>query len=231
MYERGNAAKQFIFTRLEGHVKDKGCRILDVACGDGRLWSSFLDAHPATSVLGIDTNEQAIKRGKEQYTRSQLELRLLDAQKPLKEKEFDVVVALSAVEHIVDRSGFLHTVWDALRSGGYAYLNYDVGHFRSRDIKERIMVPVSQLLALLGIEGPYMKKVDDKKIIAQAKEQGFIVEGVQKHNLYPLKGFFRGATDEALAAWMDFEEKLNGLYDAQTLDKIMWSTTLLLKKP
>lgn len=230
IYERGNAAKQAIFLQLAQGLGQESQRILDLACGDGHLWKVFLEAHPQVSVVGLDTDAQAIARGKTQ-TQPRLDLRVFDAQRTFEGQLFDAVVAFSAIEHVVDRPAFLRTVWQALKPGGRAYLNYDVGHFRSRDLKERLMVPVSQLLAMIGMEGAYMKQVDDALFLQQARAQGFMLEGVQKYNLHPLKGFFRGATPEMVEAWIEFEQRLNTLFSAEQLDRVMWSTTVILKKP
>lgn len=230
IYERGNAAKQAIFFQLAQGLGQGPQRILDLACGDGHLWKVFLQTHPQVSVVGLDSDAQAIQRGKERgHTR--LDLQVFDAQQQFEVQVFDAVVAFSAIEHVVDRPAFLRTVWTALKPGGYAYLNYDVGHFRSHNLKERVMVPISQLLALVGIEGPYMKRVDDALFLEQARTQGFYLKGVQKHNLHPLKGFFRGATDEGVEAWVAFEQRMNALFPPEQLDRIMWSTTVILKKP
>ncbi len=227
IYERGNAAKQWILEELDRRFASKQARILDLGCGDGSKWPTFLSAHPSIHVIGIDIDRAAIERGAKH---AQLELRVLDAQKPLQET-FDAVIAFSAIEHVVDRVAFLKTVWSALAPGGVAYLNYDDGHFRSSDWKERLMVPVSQLLARVGIEGPYMKHVDDATFRRQAEAQGFRVVALRKHNLHPLKGFMRGASDEIIRAWVDFEEKLGTLYTPEQLDRVMWSSTLVLEKP
>jgi cyclopropane fatty-acyl-phospholipid synthase-like methyltransferase len=158
-------------------------------------------------------------------------LRVFDAQHPLDTTTFDAVVAMSAIEHVVDRVAFLKTVWSALKPGGIALLNYDAGHFRSHDWKERLLVPFSQFLAMLGYEKPYMKKVDDRVFQGQAAAIGFHVTGVRKHNLHPLKGLMRGADDELLKAWFALEEKLGQVYTPEQLDRAMWSTTVILQKP
>lgn len=230
IYERGNAAKQAIFLQLAQGLGQESQRILDLACGDGHLWKVFLDTHPQVSVVGLDTDAEAIARGKIE-AQPRLDLRVFDAQRTFEGQLFDAVVAFSAIEHVVDRPAFLRTVWQALKPGGRAYLNYDVGHFRSRDLKERLMVPVSQLLAMVGMEGTYMKRVDDALFLRQARAQGFMLEGVQKYNLHPLKGFFRGATHEMVEVWLEFEQRLNTLFSAEQLDRVMWSTTVILKKP
>lgn len=231
IYEPGNAAKQWMLEELDRQHGQSSVRILDLACGSGRIWQRFVETHPNVRIVGVDTDASAIEKGKKMYEgKPQMELRLFDAQLPLEESLFDVVVAMSAIEHVVDRPAFLKTTWSALKSGGVAYLNYDVGHFRSHDFKERLMVPISQLMAVFGKEGPYMKRVDDGLFRSQAEKQGFLVTATRKHNLHPLKGFMRGASEEALSAWFAFEEALNAQFTPEQLDRIMWSTTLILQK-
>ncbi|MEK7655963.1 MAG: class I SAM-dependent methyltransferase [Patescibacteria group bacterium] len=244
IYERGNAAKQWIFEELDRKFGQSSVRVLDLACGDAKKWKSYIAAHSSTRVIGIDTDANAIERGKSLFAGvSQIELRVFDAQNFIKiatsqlpprndrEELFDAVVAMSAIEHVVDRPAFLKTTWDALRSGGIAYLNYDAGHFRSHDIKERLMVPISQMLAVFGFEGPYMKKVDDGAFRTQAEALGFKVTGMKKYNAQKLKGLMRGAPDDILNDWFAFEDSLNARFTPEKLDDYMLSTTLILEKP
>lgn len=231
IYERGNAAKQWMLAELDRRFGDRVFRVLDLAGGSGRIWETFLKSHPNVKVIVVDTDAIAIAKGKEMYgANSQIELRVADAQHPI-EGSFDVVTAMSAIEHVVDRPAFLKTVWSALSSGGVSFLNYDVGHFRSHNIKERLMVPVSQLLALFKVEGPYMKKVDDALFRRQAESVGFKIEKTTKHNMHPLKGFMRGANDSSLEAWFAFEDVMNVQFTPEKLDGVMWSTTLIVTKP
>jgi ubiquinone/menaquinone biosynthesis C-methylase UbiE len=231
IYERGNAAKQWMLADLDRRFGDRSVRVLDLAGGSGRIWQTFLASHPNLKVVVIDTDEHAIARGKRMYEgNAQMELRVFDAQHPV-DATFDVVTAMSAIEHVVDRPAFLKTAWSSLSNGGIAYMNYDVGHFRSSDVKERIMVPVSQLLARFGIEGPYMKKVDDALFRSQAEEQGFTILSMMKHNLGSLKGCMRNATDEQLALWFEMEDRMNAAFSPERLDAVMFSTTLVLQKP
>ncbi len=255
IYERGNSAKQEILEALEqrfgGTAPIQTPRILDLACGDGSKWKAFSLSHPHWSIVGMDTDARAIARGKKSLGGiANVELVVADAQGERHEgtearwhedsdvpsglrnlAPFDAVVAMSAIEHVVDRAAFLKTTWDALKPGGIAFLNYDVGHFRSWNPKERIMVPLSQILALFGMEQFYMKRVKDRRFLELAKAQGFRHLRTTKHNLHPLKGFMRGATDEQLRAWFAFENSMNHLYTPDDLDRVMWSTTVILEKP
>ncbi|MBI4138640.1 class I SAM-dependent methyltransferase [Candidatus Uhrbacteria bacterium] len=231
IYVRNNAAKQWILEELDHRFMDGAVRILDLGCGDAGEWAAFLPTHPETRVVGIDTDARVIARGRASFhAEPRIDLRVFDAQERLTET-FDVVVAMSAIEHVVDRPAFLRTTWSALRSGGTAYLNYDVGHFRSRDVKERIMVPVSQMLAMVGIEGPYMKRVHDAAFRKQAETVGFRVLTTKKHNLAAMKKIMKGAEEPAILEWFAFERKLNDLFPPERLDPVMLSTTLVVQKP
>ncbi|MBU1032509.1 MAG: class I SAM-dependent methyltransferase [Patescibacteria group bacterium] len=230
LFEKGNAAKQWMLEELDRRYGKAPARILDLACGNGRIWERFLKTHPNIRVTGIDSDERAILQGKTSYQgNTQINLQHFDAQK-LIDGVYDSVMAMSAIEHVVDHPAFLRTVWNALSSGGVAYLNYDSGHFRSNNVKERLMVPISQLLALFGAQGSYMKRVDDKLFCDQIRKQGFNITDIKKHNLYPLKGFMRAAEEEAVKTWYEFENKLNQMYLPEELEKVMWSTTVVVKK-
>jgi cyclopropane fatty-acyl-phospholipid synthase-like methyltransferase len=232
IYERGNAAKQWIMSELDRLFGQASATVLDMGCGDAGKWRTFISTHPNMRIVGIDTDARAISRGKKAYEGvMNIDLRKLDAQHPLEHVSFDVVVAMSVIEHVVDRPAFLKTVWSALKPGGIAFLNYDVGHFRSPNVKERLMVPLSQLLAKAGIEGPYMKKVDDVLFSSQARAAGFRIHGFRKHNVSSLKGLMRGATDGAVESWFDFEERIAAQMSPEKLDSAMLSTTLILEKP
>lgn len=231
LYSKNNAAKQWILEQLSARFTNRSAKILDLACGSAWIWKNFVDQHPLIQIVGADTDAVAITKGKGAYqNESRVELRVADAQRPLEEGAYDAVIALSAIEHVVDRKAFLETVFRALTPGGVAFLNYDDGHFRSTNWKERVMVPVSQLLAMVGIEGPYMKRVDDVEFQKMAQEVGFRVVGLRSHNIAPLKGLFKDADDESVATWYAFEELLGAQLPAERLRQYAYSATLVLEK-
>lgn len=187
--------------------------------------------HQHARVVGVDFDKRAINEGKKHYqNHPRIELRVGDAQRPVEADVYDAVIALSAIEHVVDHVKFLATVHRALKKGGVAYLNYDAGHFRSKKWRERIMVPISQWLAKAGYEGSYMKQVNDKEFCALAVRVGFRMLTLRKHNLAPLKGLLRGAPPEAVDAWYTLEERLGDVMTPESLDKVMYSTTVVLEK-
>jgi 2-polyprenyl-3-methyl-5-hydroxy-6-metoxy-1,4-benzoquinol methylase len=232
LYSSNNTAKQWILEQLSNRFGDREVNILDLACGTGWIWEPFLMKHPNVKIVGIDFDIQAIESGKMHYQQSsRIELRIGDAQKPIEAESYDVVVALSAIEHVVNRKAFLETVYRALKPGGVAYLNYDIGHFRSTNIKERIMVPISQILAAFGFEQWYMKPVDDAAFQRSAEAIGFTRLDLRKHNIIVLKDMLKGASAEAIETWYAFEERLGTMMKPEKLDEAMFSTTIVLQKP
>ena len=89
-------------------VKNK--RVLDLACGEG--YGSYLLAKTATSVMGIDIDETAIKHARNKYIKRNLEFRVgsitdipIDG-----ERLFDVAICFEALEHIEDHQKLLSEV-------------------------------------------------------------------------------------------------------------------------
>jgi|GEM_PF-1888764 len=232
IYSPGNAAKQWIFEELDAHFKHQGGMIFDLCCGTGQLWKSFLETHPGVRYQGIDFDNAAIQKAQHHFQPVGDRVTFLAGDAQAKHSiQADIATAFSAIEHVLDRKAFLQTVFDSLVPGGKAYLNYDAGHFRSHDIKERVMVPVSQLLAYFGYEQSYMKKVDDRLFRQQAQAIGFQIIETRKHNMSGLKRFMRGKNLEAVQAWYTFEERMGKLYSPEDLDVAFLSTTLVLRKP
>lgn len=233
LYSRNNPAKQWMLEEIERIATDRSLRVCDLGCGAGSVWPDFLRDHPHIAYVGLDTDAKEIERAKKNFTGCpNAAVLVADAQRFTEESgRFDIVTAFSALEHVVDLDAFIATTLGLLRSGGTALLNYDAGHFRSHDLKERLMVPVSQMLAKIGFEGPYMKEVDDAKLAAIVSAKGGTVEKMMKHNFHPLKSLFKGANDETINDWFAFESRLNEHVPKDRLHQLMWSTTLVMKKP
>ncbi len=223
-------AKQWIFESLDPFFPGP-FRLLDLACGDCSPWILYLQHHPQCHYLGFDYNKKSLKKAQKllaQIPNAKAEYG--DAQRLAQLEPVDAVTAFSALEHVVDREAFCRTAYQALKPGGIAFLNYDIGHFRSSDIKERLMVPISQGLAKFGIEGPYMKEVNDTNLLKLFQKLGFEVIETRKHNIASLKGEMKQKPDPVLQEWYQFETRLNQLLPLEALHTMMLSTTHLLKK-
>jgi len=86
---------QGVETRVINDLMDfDGLRVLEVGCGDGRLTWRYADR--ASSVLGVDVNEEKIeaaKRATPDHLRSKVRFEVMDVTRtPLPADSFDAAV-------------------------------------------------------------------------------------------------------------------------------------------
>jgi 2-polyprenyl-3-methyl-5-hydroxy-6-metoxy-1,4-benzoquinol methylase len=122
----GSQPSEFALRRrfLLEHVST-GERVLDVGCGEGWFTSELLRA--GARVVGIDVAEEPLRRARrsEIDQRSELDLRLCDADGPwpVDDAGFDAVWAGETIEHVADTAGWLSEVRRVLRPGGRLLLS------------------------------------------------------------------------------------------------------------
>jgi len=75
----------------------KGDRILDIGCGNGRLYQLFEDL--STSFTGIDISENLITIAKEKYPDARFEVSDMRAL-PFDDARFDIAYSIAAVHHL-----------------------------------------------------------------------------------------------------------------------------------
>ena len=79
----------------------RGMRVLDIACGEG--YGSALLAETATTVIGVDMDEESIAHARCTYVRSNVRFLRGDAVAiPLGNASIDVVVSFETIEHLTD---------------------------------------------------------------------------------------------------------------------------------
>jgi 2-polyprenyl-3-methyl-5-hydroxy-6-metoxy-1,4-benzoquinol methylase len=88
-------------------------RVMDIGCGIGAVASDV--AQVAKHVVGMDFNVTSIKTARERFHRDNLEFRMGDALETLPEEKFNVVILSNVLEHLPDRSHFLHRVQKTLQ--------------------------------------------------------------------------------------------------------------------
>lgn len=95
----------------------KGKKILDVASGEG--YGSYILSKYATSVVGVDISQDAVKHASDKYKNNNLSYVLGSADAlPLNANEFDVVVSFETIEHLIDHQAMLSEIKRVLKPGG-----------------------------------------------------------------------------------------------------------------
>lgn len=97
----------------------KGKRVLDLACGSGYGSNMLLEAG-AASVVGIDISPEAIERARAQYSTSNLEYQVGNAEDlaGVQTASFDTVVSFETIEHLPHDRKYLDEVKRVLKKGG-----------------------------------------------------------------------------------------------------------------
>jgi ubiquinone/menaquinone biosynthesis C-methylase UbiE len=107
----------------------EGKRVLDYACGLGK-WSVHL-AQLSARVSGFDLSGVAIEHAQERAAYNGLEIRFDVAnagELPYEDEEFDLVVGVAALHHVIKYPGTADELLRVVRPGGLAVFTENLGH-------------------------------------------------------------------------------------------------------
>jgi SAM-dependent methyltransferase len=102
----------------------RGCKVLDVGCGDGSISRQFL---PANSVTFLDLSYPMLRRAKRgvpvgsEARAAFVQANFLDA--PLSER-FDIVICLGVLAHLPDMRRAIELLADLVTPGGLCLLQF-----------------------------------------------------------------------------------------------------------
>ena len=94
-------------------------KVLDVGCGSGDFLNCIRH-HLHCRVSGVDTSQQAAFVAKQQYQIDVFQGRILDA--PIEDNTFDLVTAMSCIEHMNDPAAAVRRIWSLCKPKGWFYL-------------------------------------------------------------------------------------------------------------
>jgi ubiquinone/menaquinone biosynthesis C-methylase UbiE len=113
----GQVAMEHLHRYLIAAELVAGKQVLDIACGEG--YGSAALARTATSVVGVDIAEEAVKHAAARYRDSRLRFlhgTCLDI--PIPSQSVDVVVSFETIEHVSEHDQVLREFRRVLRPGG-----------------------------------------------------------------------------------------------------------------
>jgi len=107
----------------------KPLQILDVGCGDGRLAQALIKQ--GHTVTGLDINETALQKA----TARGIKTIKTDLENSwsLSSDQYDIVLVLDTLEHVVNQDNMIAESWRVLKNGGRLVVAYP-NHF---DIRNR----------------------------------------------------------------------------------------------
>jgi len=224
LYWLGNVAKSRVIDDiLQNRELNKTITIFDYGCGDGGDWPTILQDYSHLRLVGYEPYIPSYKkalarlRGHKAIIHTGKELEVLDLQA-------DFIVSFSVFEHVVQRSAFLSYAKRNLAPEGTFFLNYDDGHFRNLlDISQPtswlpalqsyLRTIVSPVMAAVGLQSHYQRRVVACEVDTLVREVGFSVERIDYHNLLCFKQFFKSLPEviqqQYVKWWLDNEKHMN----------------------
>ncbi|MEA3272839.1 MAG: class I SAM-dependent methyltransferase [Patescibacteria group bacterium] len=123
--EEFSITRSIIWPELEGFIKyiKKGNHILDLGCGNGRLYDLFKDL--SIDYTGIDKSQKLIKVAKEKWKNTDAEFRVGDILEFSETKKYDAVFLIAVFHHIPNkelRLKVLKKIYSVLEPGGMLFM-------------------------------------------------------------------------------------------------------------
>lgn len=127
-----------LFSAMEQLPLAQGCRVLDIACGNGTFGEWFTKKLNA-EMYGLDISPVAIDMCREKGYK-QVALTDLDRDNfPFDDNSFDLVILSAVLEHVMSPEQVLRQAWQKLRPGGFVVV-----------LTPNVSWIVNRLLFLLG---------------------------------------------------------------------------------
>jgi GT2 family glycosyltransferase/SAM-dependent methyltransferase/glycosyltransferase involved in cell wall biosynthesis len=150
-----------------------GRRVLDLASGEG--FGAAILAGSASSVLGIDIDQQTVDHSSLNYGGETIEFRLGDAQdlSSFAESSFGAVVAFEMIEHVADQAGVLAEIARVLEPDGLLIMStpdrraYSSGERRDNPFHVREL-ELAEFQALLGEQFEHLAMWGQRTITGSA---------------------------------------------------------------
>lgn len=140
MTQGGSIRSDAAFYELDGdHVQRyvwasmfvRGLSVLDAGCGHG-YGCDYL-SNVAKSVVGVDSDEKAIRFASRNYRASNLTFDVMDiGHLRFDQGSFDAVISFEVIEHLTDVSSYLGEIQRVLRRGGSFLLSTPNKRFHDR---------------------------------------------------------------------------------------------------
>ncbi len=143
------------FKLFKEYIRD-GQKILDLGCGNGRLYKFLKDQNLNVDYYGLDNAEKLISICKEKYPEVADRFKVGEIFKlPYDESQFDVVICIATFHHLSDytqRINTLEQVRRVLKPGGYLlmtnwhlwhrpFLKYFFSQFRQKVSRKDLIFP------------------------------------------------------------------------------------------
>jgi len=198
-YEKASAHQTSWGERMVELLPLKGTeRVLDLGCGDGRVSRTLALRLPRGDVLGVDASNGMIAAAKT-YETGNLHFCVMEANRLPFRGQFDIIYSHAALHWVRDHGILLERIYDALRPGGYARLNF-AGMGSTPTLIQALRETMSEspyIGYFTGFVWPwYMPDLPEyERVLSESPFPDFAVREEYKERLFP--------SAESLIGWID----------------------------
>jgi len=189
---------------IEKVIEESGVenpRLLELGCGTARYMPSVLEKYPNITYVGLEPYKPSFKKAvenvgdMEQATLyNQLGYGDIEGVKP---ESFDVVMSVSALEHVKGLGRFIEMSGKYLKPGGLMVHRYDLGHaLNPSSLKERLQVFLGNVFPWVLPEDKFVRYVSEGEVEGYFNENQCIPYRYTYHQMPNHKKLARFAHDD-----------------------------------
>lgn len=160
------------FLEVAKIIEGSGGKMLDVGCADGTFTKVIFDRAKPEKIVGIDVLSDSISFAKKKFAKKPgMSFRIANAHKlPFKNKEFDTVFCLEAMEHVEDPRLVISEIRRVLADDGYIVVLVP-----SENLFFRLGWPVWTATRGKVWRGTHLHRFSGDQIVSLIKKSGFRV--------------------------------------------------------
>ncbi|MFH1170776.1 MAG: methyltransferase domain-containing protein [Candidatus Vogelbacteria bacterium] len=187
--------KKYFLSKLEPFISQLAIpRILDLGSGRSENFVELLKKFPNLHYVGIEPNKSdadIARRVLAEFNNAKI-INDLAYKLPIEERDFDICISLSTLEHVKDLKTFLKTSVESVKSGGVIIHRYDLGHaLHPSSFKERFQVFVGNNFPWLLPESKFVSYVDCNWVVKELEYLGAKVFQTTYHQMPNHKAFLK----------------------------------------
>ena len=209
--------KALLVDKLFSEFSGRPARVLDLGCGAAAHFAAALERYSNVSYTGVEQDRAALAEARETIG----SLPNVEVQEGSGEMfqghGFDMVISLSALEHVKRLNDFLAVSVRAAREGGRVMHRYDLGHALSpATLGERLRVAVARRVPALVPTARFTTYPDRNAIVSRLAELGVREIQISQSQMPSLKAamnLLNSESDDWLALGSRIVELDQALWD------------------
>ncbi len=183
-------------------------KILDIGCRQGQISQYLAKQYPRSQFMAIDNIKDAIDRAKRNFIYSNLTFETLDGLHLEFTEHFDAVISFSCLHWIQDKNKIIQNIYQALKPGGKAYLQFFALHGRLKN--DYFLYQIAQQTKWKNYFSKFIpdyKEITASECCSLLQNNGFIIHKLEFHK-HQTNFEHRDELHQWLGTWASHKNRL-----------------------